>query len=56
MPQADAGITGRIRATEKRVRRLSPQFGPAHEETRAARSELAEMQAPIRTEEHHLML
>ncbi|MFJ6123958.1 serine/threonine-protein kinase [Streptomyces griseoviridis] len=39
----DAGFTERIRVTEKRVRRLTLQFGPAHEETLAAHSELAEL-------------
>ncbi|MFI1171530.1 serine/threonine-protein kinase [Streptomyces melanogenes] len=42
-PQIDAGITERIRGTEKRVRRLLLQFGAAHVETCAARAELAEL-------------
>lgn len=41
--QADVGITERIRGAEKRVRRLLLQFGPVHDETVAARVELAEL-------------
>ncbi|WP_411130324.1 serine/threonine-protein kinase [Streptomyces sp. x-19] len=41
--QVDAGITERIRDAQKRVRRLSLQFGSAHAETLVARGELAEL-------------